>query len=279
MTELREFHFNPEDFLQIQHLIRERAGINLSDSKNNLVYSRLVRRLRVLGMRHFSDYLDFLHRDEPELEKFINALTTNHTAFFRESHHFEALAEHIKCHPGQPLKIWCAASSTGEEPYSIAIAVVEAYGTWTPPVKILATDIDSQVLEHAKRGVYALDRLSDMTIQRKKAFFQNGKGPHLGYARVKPELSALISFRRLNLLDEPWPMKGPFDIIFCRNVMIYFDKPTQMRLLGRMMQVLKTEGIYFAGHSEGFVHASEKVRLVGKSTYMPAMTGASNAAR
>lgn len=276
MGELREFHFSDADFRQIQALIRQRAGINLSDNKSNLVYSRLARRLRALGLQQFTDYLAYLAERSDELENFINALTTNHTSFFREPHHFEELARYIEQRKKRPLKVWCAASSTGEEPYSIAMTLVEAYGTWSPPARILATDIDSQVLEHARKGVYSLERISSLAPERKKQFFQRGLGPRAGYARINPALRSMVSFKKLNLLDQPWPLTSHFDIIFCRNVMIYFDKPTQLNLLTRMMKVLTPGGLYFAGHSESFVHATHVVRLIGKSTYVSALSGESN---
>lgn len=269
MNTNREFNFHPQDFAAIRDLLYRRAGINLSEAKSNLVYSRLGRRLRLLNLSRFSDYLQFLANNDEELEHFVNALTTNHTAFFREPHHFDALATFARPYAerGQPLKIWCAAASTGEEPWTIAMVLAEAYKSWTPPVKIIATDIDSQVLRDAKTGIYNQSRLAGVSEPRKKRFFQKGKGPNEGKARIVPELSNLVTYQRLNLLDTQWDLKGPFDVIFCRNVMIYFDKETQARVLARMVKLVKPEGLYFAGHSESFVNASHLVKLVGKSTY------------
>lgn len=269
MTSDREFHFQPADFEAVKTLLYRRAGINLSSGKSNLVYSRLARRLRALGLTDFTTYLQFLNRNEQELEHFINALTTNHTSFFREPHHFETLANFASEHnrKGNPLNLWCAAASTGEEPWSLAMTLVEAFGSWTPPVSIIATDIDSEVLRHAQTAIYDITRLSGVSEKRRKQFFQKGKGPNAGKSRVVKALQKLVQFKRLNLLDSHWDIEGPFDVVFCRNVMIYFDKPTQLRLLEHMTHYMKPDGLYFAGHSESFVHAGHLVTLTAKSTY------------
>lgn len=253
----------------MRDLLYRRAGINLAESKSNLVYSRLGRRLRLLNFQRFTDYLDFLAENDEELEHFVNALTTNHTAFFREPHHFETLAEFAKNYTrhGQPLRIWCAAASSGEEPWTIAMVMSEVFESWTPPVQIIATDIDSQVLRHAETGIYDIGRLTGLSEARKKRFFHKGKGANTGKARIVKELRSLVSFQRLNLLDPTWPLNGQFDVIFCRNVMIYFDKKTQLQVLSRMVKYLKPDGLYFAGHSESFVNAGHLVKLVAKSTY------------
>lgn len=268
----REFHFQAEDFAAVRDLLYRRSGINLSEAKSNLVYSRLGRRLRLLNFTRFSEYLEFLGSSDEELEHFVNALTTNHTAFFREPHHFDILAEFARPYAEQnkPLKVWCAAASSGEEPWTIAMVLAETYRNWSPPVQIIATDIDSQILQQAEVGSYALARLSGISDSRKKRFFQKGKGQNIGKARVVPELRKLVTYQQLNLLDAKWNINGPFDIIFCRNVMIYFDKNTQTRILERMVKLIKPEGLYFAGHSESFVNAGHLVKLVGKSTYQAA---------
>jgi chemotaxis protein methyltransferase CheR len=265
----REFSYSAADFEKVRAIIYRTAGINLSDSKKQLVYSRLARRLRALKIENFPEYLAYLEESAQEQEEFVNALTTNLTAFFREPHHFDILANYAnKCNlQGRKLRVWCAASSTGEEPYSIAIALAEAFGSYTPPVEIVASDIDSNVLREASAGVYSLQRLESLSLERKKQFFQRGKGNNAGKARVVKELRHLIDFQKINLLDASWPIKPPFDIIFCRNVMIYFDKPTQLKLLGRMTTLLKPDGLYIAGHSESFSQAAHLVKLVGKTTY------------
>jgi len=262
------FEFTPRDFARIRALIYRQAGIALSDGKQEMVYSRLARRLRVKGLNSFEDYLDGLEngRDGEEWEAFTNALTTNLTSFFREAHHFPILAEHL-LGMKTPLSIWCSASSTGEEPYSMAMTVCEAFGTLTPPVSIVATDIDTNVLETAANGVYPIDRLDRMAPERVKRFFQRGKGERSGLVRVRPELRRLVTFKPLNLLAGSWPIHGPFDAIFCRNVMIYFDKPTQSRILDRFVPLMKPEGLLFAGHSENFMYASDAFKLRGKTVY------------
>lgn len=267
--DVREFAFSSSDFEQVRRLLYQRAGISLSDSKQQLVYSRLARRLRLLGMTNFADYLAYLQGEPGEFEPFINALTTNLTSFFREAHHFDVLAHSVRqwLPLERPLKIWCAAASTGEEPYSIAITLAEAFGSDRPPVRILASDIDSDVLRQAQAGVYPLNRVEALSPERKQRFLLRGKDSNQGLVKVRPELQSLVQFRQINLLDDDWDIKGPLDAIFCRNVMIYFDKSTQRRLLGRMAALLSPEGLYFAGHSESFVHAAEVVKLVGHSVY------------
>ena len=262
------FEFTPRDFARVRALIYKQAGISLSESKQEMVYSRLARRLRAKGLNSFEEYLDGLEngRDGDEWEAFTNALTTNLTSFFREAHHFPILADRMRGMKA-PLSIWCSASSTGEEPYSIAMTVCEAFGTLTPPVSIVATDIDTNVLETAANGVYPIDRVDKLERDRLKRFFQRGKGERSGLVRVRPELRQLISFKPLNLLAGSWPISGPFDVIFCRNVMIYFDKPTQGRILERFVPLLKPEGLLFAGHSENFMYATDAFRLRGKTVY------------
>ena len=262
------FEFTPRDFARVRAMIHRKAGISLSESKQEMVYSRLARRLRAKGMTSFTEYLDALEsgRSTDEWEAFTNALTTNLTSFFREAHHFPILAEHALKMQG-PLTIWCSASSTGEEPYSIAMTLCEAFDTLTPPVTIVATDIDTNVLETAARGVYTIDRLDKMPKERARRFFQKGKGEQAGLVRVRPELRQLVSFKQLNLLGNAWPITGPFDVIFCRNVMIYFDKPTQGKILARFAPLMKPQGLLFAWHSENFLYATDAFRLRGKTVY------------
>ncbi|HLP82118.1 MAG TPA: CheR family methyltransferase, partial [Nitrosomonas sp.] len=214
-------------------------------------------------------YLNFLEKGNPtEWEAFTNALTTNLTAFFREQHHFPILEKHVDKRKNQKkIQLWCSASSTGEEPYSMAMAMVEVFKTFTPPVHILATDLDTNVLAKAQLGIYSLDKLEKVPKEKLRQFFLKGKGPQSGSARVRPELRNMITFRQLNLLDESWPIRGPFDAIFCRNVMIYFDKPTQYKILKRFAPLLASDGLLFAGHSESFQHASDLFKLREKTVY------------
>lgn len=271
--EMREFAYSQADFERVRKIIYRKAGINLSASKKQLVYSRLARRLRALRISNFPDYLAYLDDNDQEQQEFVNALTTNLTAFFREPHHFDTLADFARKwsarpSPG-PMRIWCAAASTGEEPYSIAITLAEVFGSYAPPVEIIASDIDSNVLREASAGIYSLSRLESVSLERKKEFFQRGKGVNAGRARVVPALKHCIEFRQLNLLDPHWNIKPGLDVIFCRNVMIYFDKETQVKLLERMVGLLVPDGLYIAGHSESFNQASHLVKLVAKTTYIP----------
>ena len=265
---VKEFDFNARDFERVRGLIYKRAGISLADSKQEMVYSRLARRLRATGIDSFAKYLDDLEagRLGEEWESFTNALTTNLTSFFREAHHFPLLAEHIK-NKREPLTIWCSASSTGEEPYSIAMTVCEAFNTLTPNCQIVATDIDTNVLAHAANGVYTMDRLDKMAPERQRRFFLKGKGDREGQARVRQELRNMITFKQLNLLADSWPISGQFDAIFCRNVMIYFDKATQRKILSRFVPLMKPDALLFAGHSENFLYVSESLKLRGKTVY------------
>jgi chemotaxis protein methyltransferase CheR len=267
-TEGHEFLFTAGDFERISRLIHRHAGIALSASKKEMVYSRLARRLRAKGLTRFDEYLALLERgDDQEWEQFTNSLTTNLTAFFRETHHFPILAKHVRRRHGRPITLWCCAASTGEEPYSMAMTMAEAFDTLTPPVRILATDLDTQVLERARSGIYVMERLEKMPQQQVRRFFRRGTGANAGMVCVRPELRSLISFRQLNLLDESWPVRGPFDAIFCRNVMIYFDKPTQRTILERFAPLLAADGLLFAGHSESFHHAVDLFRPCGKTVY------------
>lgn len=263
-----QFVFTVDDFSRIKDLIYRAAGISLSPAKKDLVYSRLARRLRVLRISSFSDYIGILESGErKEWEEFINALTTNMTSFFREPHHFPILSRHIAHVSRRSLNIWSAASSTGEEPYSIAMTMVEHYGRFDIPVKIIATDIDTNVLEKARQGIYPLDQLRKLSTERLRRFFLRGDNENEGLARVKPELRKLVSFMQINLLDEQWPLQERFDAIFCRNVMIYFDKPTQYSVLKKMSRNLQPDGLLFAGHSESFQHAADLFRPTGKTVY------------
>ena len=265
----REYAFTQADFERIRKLIYNHAGISLSVAKQNMVYSRLARRLRVNGLTSFHEYLNFLERGNPEeWEAFTNALTTNLTAFFREQHHFPILEKHIEKRKNHnKIQLWCSASSTGEEPYSMAMSMVQAFKTFSPPVHILATDLDTNVLAKAQLGIYSLDKLEKIPKEKLKQFFLKGKGGHAGTARVRPELRNMITFRQLNLLDESWPIRGPFDAIFCRNVMIYFDKLTQYKILKKFVPLLAPDGLLFAGHSESFQHAVDLFKLREKTVY------------
>jgi len=266
----QEFAFSAADFEKVRELIYQRAGISLHAGKQAMVYSRLSRRLRETSHGSFSSYLQWLQANsgasgEAEWQEFINCLTTNLTSFFREDHHFVALVDDLKARSGRPLRIWCSASSTGEEPYSIAMTVAETLGTGAN-VKIVASDIDTKVLATASRGVYDVDSrgLSPARLQR---HFLRGKGNNAGFIRVKPELAKLIEFRTFNLMSRSWSLGDAFDIIFCRNVMIYFDAPTQRQVLQQMHGVLKPDGLLYVGHSENFTDSRDLFHLRGKTIY------------
>jgi chemotaxis protein methyltransferase CheR len=265
----REFDFTNADFERVRKMIYEHAGIALSPIKRDMVYSRLARRLRATGANSFSVYLDRLQsRGSAEWEAFVNALTTNLTSFFRESHHFDILKSEIrKRWSRRPLKIWCSASSTGEEPYSIAMAVSEAFESATPPVQIVASDLDTNCLAEAKAAMYPMERAERIDAARLSRFFLKGAGAQTGMVRVRPDLTRLVEFKRINLLEPNWPLQGPFDAIFCRNVMIYFDKPTQYKVLARFKPLLRQDGLMFAGHSESFTHATDLFRSIGRTVY------------
>ncbi len=264
----REFVWTNADFARVQGLIYKRAGISLHDGKHAMVYSRLSRRLRETGHGSFNDYLSWLEsNDGPEWQEFVNALTTNLTAFFREQHHFEIFASHLRSKPsGTSWKVWCNAASTGEEPYSIVMTACEALGS-NPPFKLIASDIDSKVLATAGNGVYRIDSMKGMSQERLQRFFLKGKASNVGMVRVKPELRRLIDFMSVNLIRDDWPFKEPFDVVFCRNVMIYFDAATQRSVLEKIHRVLKPGGLLFVGHAENFSESKDLFVLRGKTVY------------
>ncbi|WP_411971202.1 CheR family methyltransferase [Halomonas kalidii] len=264
----RDLELTDADFARIRELIYRRAGIVLAEHKREMVYSRLAKRLRHHGLTRFGDYLARLERqpEAREWEAFTNALTTNLTAFFREAHHFPLLAEHLRGRTG-PVRIWSAAASTGEEPYSIAMTLAETLGSRAQPARVVGTDIDTDALARARAGVYPLEQVHKLEETRVKRFFQKGTGRQAGLARVRPDIRAMVEFESLNLLAPGWALKGPFDAIFCRNVMIYFDKETQARILERFAPLLKPDGLLFAGHSENFSYITRAFRLRGQTVY------------
>ena len=265
----REFSFSTADFERVRKLIYQHAGISLSPVKQDMVYSRLARRLRATGKSSFADYLDALEKNGgDEWERFVNSLTTNLTSFFREPHHFPIFAEHLrKLGTRRPIRVWCSAASTGEEPYSIAITVAETFGSNASHVSIMASDLDTNVLATAQKGVYPIERVDKLSPERLRKFFLRGTGAQEGYVSVRPELKKMIQFQRINLLDQSYAVKGPLDVIFCRNVMIYFDKPTQYKILSRFAPLMQPDGLMFAGHSESFLHAADLFKSQGKTVY------------
>ena len=270
LTQGREFVWSNRDFSRVQTLIYKHAGISLHDGKHAMVYSRLSRRLRETGHESSASYLDWLEsiNDGPEWQEFVNALTTNLTAFFREQHHFEILSQHLRSHKpgGNGWKVWCSAASTGEEPYSILMTAVESLGASTS-FQLTASDIDSRVLETASRGVYRAESVKGVSTERLHRFFLRGRLGNSGMVRIKPELRQMVDFINVNLIAGDWPFRETFDVVFCRNVMIYFDAPTQRRVLERIHQVLKPGGLLFVGHAENFSDARDLFALKGKTVY------------
>ncbi len=263
----REFGWSSADFTRIQGLIYQRAGISLHDGKHAMVYSRLSRRLRETGHATFREYLQWLEsHDGPEWQEFINALTTNLTSFFREQHHFDVLAQQFRQRPAGPWRVWCSAASTGEEPYSIVITAMESLAP-NGKFSLVASDIDSKVLATAQRGVYQPESAKNLSPERLRRFFLRGKAGNSGLIRAKPELVRQIEFISVNLIKDGWPFKEPFDAVFCRNVMIYFDPPTQRKVLERIHRVLKPGGLLYVGHAENFTESRDLFHLQGKTVY------------
>ncbi|MBL8386724.1 MAG: methyltransferase domain-containing protein [Hydrogenophaga sp.] len=266
LTQGREFVWSDADFSRIKALIYKKAGISLHDGKHAMVYSRVSRRLRETGHTSFKSYLDSLEQhDGPEWQEFINALTTNLTSFFREQHHFSVLEELLGAQRSHAWRIWCAAASTGEEPYSIAMTAAETLGA-SGSFQIVNSDIDTKVLATAARGVYKADGVKGLSHERLQRHFMRGKGTNAGLMRVKPDLQKHMEFMTVNLIHE-LPFREQFDIVFCRNVMIYFDAATQRQVLERIHRVMKPGGTLFVGHAENFSDARSLFVLRGKTVY------------
>jgi chemotaxis protein methyltransferase CheR len=264
------FSFGSADFERVRQLIYQRAGISLHNGKQAMVYSRLSRRLRETGHRSFSSYLQALENArgaaaEAEWQEFVNCLTTNLTAFFREEHHFHALAEELHKPGARIQRLWCCAASTGEEPYSLAMTVLE-HAPNPQNVRILASDIDTKVLATAQRGVYDAGSRG-LSPERLRRHFLRGTGANSGRMKVKPELARLVSFFAFNLMSPSWDLGEPFDAVFCRNVMIYFDAPTQMQVLQRLHKAMRPGALLYVGHSENFGDARALFKLRGKTIY------------
>lgn len=264
----REFLWTSADFDHVQKLIYQRAGISLHDGKHAMVYSRLSRRLRETGHNSFREYLRWLEAaDGPEWQEFVNALTTNLTSFFREGHHFQVLAEYLRSiQSAGACRMWCSAASTGEEPYSIAMTATEALGS-NGNFSLIASDIDSKVLHTASQGIYKSDSLKGLDQARLQRFFMRGKAGNAGMAKVKQELRSKIDFLIVNLIRNDWPFRDPFDVVFCRNVMIYFDATTQRQVLERIHKVMKPGALLFVGHAENFSDSRDLFALKGKTVY------------
>ncbi|MBI1754203.1 MAG: protein-glutamate O-methyltransferase CheR [Acidobacteria bacterium] len=256
-------------FKALRELLYNHSGIALAPHKITMVQSRLAKRLRIVGLRTYEEYLHRLETpDDPEWSEFINALTTNLTSFFREGHHFTRMVELLKgSDPPRRLRIWSAGCSTGEEPYTLAMTLLKAFGTGSS-IQILATDLDTAVLETAARGVYPASRIESVEEAWRRFAFLRGTGDRKGLVRLRPEVRHLVTFRQLNLLDSHWDLdREPFQAVFCRNVMIYFDKPTQRRLLKRFHDALAPDGLLFVGHSEALLDAALGFESLGQTIY------------
>lgn len=264
----KEFAWVEADFSRVQQMIYRRAGISLHDGKHAMVYSRLSRRLRETGYQSFTDYLNWLEsHDGSEWQEFINALTTNLTSFFRERHHFQILRDHLLSHKDKAnLNLWCCAASTGEEPYSILMTIFETLG-FNANLKFIASDIDSKVLSTAAEGIYRIDSLKNINDGQLYKFFLRGKGKNSGMVKIKPEFRRCIDFRIVNLVADSWSFNESFDVVFCRNVMIYFDNSTQRQVLERIHRVMIPGGLLFVGHAENFNESRDLFVLKGKTVY------------
>lgn len=257
-----------QDLGRTVDLLHRRAGIVLGDHKKDMAARTLGLRAHHAGLGAVRDYLNYLEQNpqSEEWDRFISAFTINHTAFFREQHHFQILADFVRTRR-KPISIWCCASSTGEEPYTLAMTLHDACGQSDAGISVLATDIDLQVLAQARKGVYTLDRIKPIPPEFLRRYFLRGTGRQAGMAMVKPVIRNLVTFEELNLVAPAWPISQKFDAIFCRNTMIYFDKPTQTRILERFVPLLKPGGLMFAGHSENFTYLTKSLRLQGQTVY------------
>lgn len=270
----KEFTFTDQNFNHIRTIVTEHSGIVLSDAKRDMVYSRLVRRLRALGIKKFDDYCTLLEdQNHKEFTHFINAITTNLTSFFRENHHFEMLANEIlpdimqRNQSSKKIRIWSAGCSTGMETYSIAIVlkeIIPEHQDWD--VKILATDLDTNVIDTAAQGIYQADRVTGVSDERMARWFMQGQGANEDKLKVSKELRQMVTFKPMNLL-QPFPFKGPIDIIFCRNVVIYFDKETQKVLFDRFANIHANSSYLFIGHSETLYNVTDRYQLLGNTVY------------
>ena len=266
----REFPMSAKNFQRISSLAYDHSGIVLSDHKQQMVYSRLARVIRKSGLENFDDYLDQLDKNwASECTPFLNAITTNLTSFFRENHHFEFLSDHVVpklkiMHKlDKRIRVWSCAASTGEEPYSIAMVLREGFPGLDWDIKILATDLDSNVLAKARSGLYSDDRVEEIEPRRLKRWFTKLDGKNY---QVDDSIRSMLTFNQLNLLDS-WPMKGPVDLVFCRNVIIYFDHQTQITLFKKIHNLMAEDSHLFIGHSESLFSVTTQFRSVGRTIY------------
>ena len=268
----REFEYTMDDFDILRKISNEHSGILVPDDKFDMFYSRLSKRVRLLGLANFKEYCHYLkNNSDQEFTEFINAVTTNLTAFYRENHHFEYLKKTVlpevikRNQTTKTIRVWSAGCSTGEEPYSLAMTLLEAVPSdWD--IKILATDLDTQVLQTAATGVYTKDRVEGLPKDTLKRWFKRGKSTNSNKVKISKECQSLIQFKQLNLMTE-WPFKSYFDFIFCRNVLIYFDRETKEKLAQRYGELLVTGSYLFIGHSESLHQLDTDFDLIGNTIY------------
>lgn len=273
----REFLFTEKDFNYLRKVANEYSGITVSDDKYDMYYARIAKRVRTLGVGDFAGYCKYLKNNHAkEFTNFINSITTNLTSFFRENYHFEFMVSDLipefknKYATNKSLRVWCTAASTGEEPYSIAMTLAENFDLKAWDIKFLATDIDSDVLATARNGVYEEQRIANLSKTRKSKWFRKGSGENEGTVRVDKKLREMVSFKRLNLIQE-WPLKNKFDLIICRNVFIYFDGPTKEMILERYHDLLNNGGYLILGHSESIHSMNTDYETVGHTIYRKAI--------
>ena len=272
----KEFEFTRADFDYLRKIVTDTTGILADDDKYTMYYSRLARRVRKLDLNDFSEYRAYLNKNmDSEITELVNSVTTNLTSFFRENHHFEFIKDtvvpEIKARGTRKIRIWSSACSTGEEAYSIAISIAESipdFKHWD--IQILATDIDTNVVQKAASAVYDMNRVDGIDRSILKKYFKKGSGKNAGLVKVNSELTNLISFRQLNLLHE-WPISDTMDFIFCRNVVIYFDSPTKIKLVERFHQLMSNDSYLFMGHSESLSKSTDLFSLLGKTIYQKAV--------
>lgn len=270
-----EMTLSTDEFQLFKDLVYQEVGISLSENKQSLIVSRLSKRVRELALSSYQAYYDFVvSRENPkELTKLLDLISTNKTDFFREPGHFDFLRDHIvpTLASQKSIRIWCSASSTGEEPYTIAMTLWDAIDQPTQwNCKILASDISTRVLEKAAKGIYEDERVQSLPSDLVRRHFLRGKGEQHGFVKIKPLLSKMITFRRINLMDEAFPIRSPLDVIFCRNVMIYFDRPTQAKLMAKFNRYLKPGGYLFIGHSESLQWIEHPFSYVAPTIYQKA---------
>lgn len=265
------FELSDRDFQKFRELVYNEAGINLTEVKKALLQARLSKRLRLLGIASYSEYYDYINdNSDTEMSEFVNALTTNKTDFFRENKHFIYMKEELlpELEHEKEIRIWSAGCSTGEEPYSISMTMLDYFENRSKiPFKILATDIDTQVLDKGRAGIYKAEGVDEIDLDVRKKYFYRGKDENAGKYKIKEIVQKPVFFRRLNLKDAAYPFKKKFHIVFCRNVIIYFDKDTQRFLFNNIYRYIEDGGYLFIGHSENITGLTDQFKLVGATIY------------